>query len=254
MHKMIKVPDGTLRILVQGLARIRLVRGVDESPYLLGEVEVVPDQLVESREVEALTRNVQSLFARTIGLLPYLPEELQLAAASVDEPSQLCNLIASTMRLTAEEKQVLLELADVEATPAGDLARPQPRARGARARDEDPVAGPVRAREGAARVLPPPAAEGDPRGARRGGSRAGGAERAADPARGDRADRRKRAAPSTGSSAGSSGCRRPRPSTASSAPTSTGSPRCPGTRRRTTTSTCAARGRSSTRTTSTSRR
>ncbi len=115
IHKMIKVPDGTLRILVQGLERIRLVRGVDEAPYLLGEVEVVPDELVESREVEALTRNVQSLFARIIGLLPYLPEELQLAAASVDDPSALCNLIASTMRLKTEEKQTLLELADVEA-------------------------------------------------------------------------------------------------------------------------------------------
>ena len=115
IHKMIKVPDGTLRILVQGLERIRLVRGVDEAPYLLGEVEVVPDELVESREVEALTRNVQSLFARIIGLLPYLPEELQLAAASVDDPSALCNLIASTMRLKTEDKQMLLELADVEA-------------------------------------------------------------------------------------------------------------------------------------------
>ena len=115
IHKMIKVPDGTLRILVQGLERVRVVRGVDESPYLLGEVEVVPDALEESREVEALTRNVQSLFARIIGLLPYLPEELQLAAASVDDPSALCNLIASTMRLKTEEKQSLLELADVEA-------------------------------------------------------------------------------------------------------------------------------------------
>ena len=92
-----------------------MVRGVDETPYLLGEVEVVPDEDEESREVEALTRNVQSLFTRIIGLLPYLPEELQLAAASVDDPSALCNLIASTMRLKTEEKQSLLELADVEA-------------------------------------------------------------------------------------------------------------------------------------------
>ena len=46
IHKMIKVPDGTLRILVQGLERVRVVRGVDETPYLLGEVEVVPDELV----------------------------------------------------------------------------------------------------------------------------------------------------------------------------------------------------------------
>ncbi|MGE5689226.1 MAG: endopeptidase La [Pseudomonadota bacterium] len=115
VHKMIKVPDGTLRILVQGLARIRLLRGVEDTPYLVGEVAVVPDELEESREAEALTRNVQSLFSRVIGLLPYLPEELQLAAASVEDPSALCNLVASTMRLKTEEKQRLLELADVEA-------------------------------------------------------------------------------------------------------------------------------------------
>ena len=71
--------------------------------------------------VEALTRNVQSLFARIIGLLPYLPEELQLAAASVDDPSALCNLIGSTMRLKTEEKQTLLETEALapEAVPAG---------------------------------------------------------------------------------------------------------------------------------------
>jgi ATP-dependent Lon protease len=115
IHKMIKVPDGTLRILVQGLERIRVLRGVDDSPYLVGEIEVVPDRIEESKEVEALTRNVQSLFARVIGLLPYLPEELQLAASSVEDPSALCNLVASTMRLKTEEKQQLLELADVEA-------------------------------------------------------------------------------------------------------------------------------------------
>src|SRR4029079_15243802 len=66
-------------------------------------------------EVEALTLNVQSLFGRVIGLVPYLPEELQIAAANVDDPSALCNLVASTLRLKTEEKQHLLELTDVEA-------------------------------------------------------------------------------------------------------------------------------------------
>src|SRR5206468_6858107 len=68
----------------------------------------------ETKELEALTRTVQNLFARIIGLVPYLPEELQLAAANIDEPSALCHLVASTLRLKTEEKQKLLELADVE--------------------------------------------------------------------------------------------------------------------------------------------
>src|SRR5688500_12169835 len=59
VHKMIKVPDGTLRILVQGMQRVRLVRALEDEPYLVGELEDVPDLVDESPEVEALTRNVQ---------------------------------------------------------------------------------------------------------------------------------------------------------------------------------------------------
>src|SRR5438094_323228 len=115
VHKMIKVPDGTLRILVQGVRRIKLESKVQEDPYLMGEFVELPDELPETPEVEALTRNVQNLFGRVIGLVPYLPEELQIAPANVDDPSALCNLVASTLRLKTEEKQRLLDLTDVEA-------------------------------------------------------------------------------------------------------------------------------------------
>ena len=114
IHKMIKVPDGTLRILVEGTTRIALETRVHEEPYLAGEFVELPDVLEETREVEALTRNVQNLFARVIGLVRYLPEELQIAAANVEDPSALCNLVASTLRLKTEEKQALLEERDVE--------------------------------------------------------------------------------------------------------------------------------------------
>jgi ATP-dependent Lon protease len=115
IHKMIKVPDGTLRILVQGVKRIKLSQPVQDDPYLVGEFSGLPDEVTDTPEVEALTRNVQNLFGRVIGLVPYLPEELQLAAANVDDPSALCNLVASTLRLKTDEKQRLLELTDVEA-------------------------------------------------------------------------------------------------------------------------------------------
>jgi ATP-dependent Lon protease len=114
IHKMIKVPDGTLRILVEGVRRIGLERPLQDDPYLVGEFVELPDDLEETREVEALTRNVQNLFGRVISLVPYLPEELQLAAANVEDPSALCNLVASTLRLKTEEKQKLLEELDVE--------------------------------------------------------------------------------------------------------------------------------------------
>jgi ATP-dependent Lon protease len=115
VHKMIKVPDGTLRILVQGIERIKLEHRLDTDPYLLGEFSALPDVLIETPEVEALTRNVQGLFARIIGLAPYLPEELQLAAANVDDPSALCHLVASTLRtIKTEERQEILEEVNVE--------------------------------------------------------------------------------------------------------------------------------------------
>ncbi|MGI8420775.1 MAG: endopeptidase La [Gaiellaceae bacterium] len=114
IHKMIKVPDGTLRILVQGLRRIRIERRISTDPYLVGDFVEVDDELTETPAVEALIRSVQTLFGRIIGLVPYLPEELQIAAANVDDPSALCHLVASTLRLKTEEKQSILELVNVE--------------------------------------------------------------------------------------------------------------------------------------------
>jgi ATP-dependent Lon protease len=114
VQRMMRIPDGTLRVLVQGLERIRLDHALDDDPYLVGEFSQLPDVLVESTTVEALTRNVQNLFTRIISLAPYLPEELQVMAANVDDPSALAHLVASTMRLKTEEKQKLLELVNVE--------------------------------------------------------------------------------------------------------------------------------------------
>ena len=114
VQKMIRVPDGTQRILVQGLKRITLKQRVRTEPYLVGRFEPLADIVHETRELQALTQNVRSLFARIIGLLPYLPEELAVAAANVEDPSALSHLVASTLRLKTEEKQLILEEVDVE--------------------------------------------------------------------------------------------------------------------------------------------
>ena len=109
VHKMIRVPDGTLRILVQGVGRVHLERHVQDDPYLVGEFTVVADEAEETPELEAVTRSVQNEFGRLISLVPYLPSELELAAANVDDPAALSHLVASTLRLKTEEKQALLE-------------------------------------------------------------------------------------------------------------------------------------------------
>jgi ATP-dependent Lon protease len=114
VQKMIRVPDGSLRILVQGIRRIRLIDRLQDEPFLVGRFIEVPDVYEETPETQALAQNVQNLFARLIGLVPYLPEELALAAANVDDPSALCHLVASTLRLKTEEKQQLLEQDNVE--------------------------------------------------------------------------------------------------------------------------------------------
>jgi ATP-dependent Lon protease len=114
VHKLIKVPDGTLRILVQGLQRIKLDERVQDEPYLVGAFSELPDVESDSKELEALVHNVQMLFGRIVALVPYLPAELELAAANVDDASALSHLVASTMRLKTEEKQQLLEQPDVE--------------------------------------------------------------------------------------------------------------------------------------------
>jgi ATP-dependent Lon protease len=111
--RMLKVPDGSIRILVQGTERVRLTDYVAEEPYLIARIEPLPDVVEPSPELEALTHNVQRTFAEIIEQIPYLPEELQLAVANLDDPSALAHLIAGALRISTEEKQELLEQVDV---------------------------------------------------------------------------------------------------------------------------------------------
>jgi ATP-dependent Lon protease len=111
--RMMKVPDGTVRILVQCAQRVELGDFVATSPYLIARITEAPDELVPSPELEGLRRNVQTTFSRIIEELPYLPEELQLAVANIDEPAELAHLIAGALRVKTDEKQRLLEERDV---------------------------------------------------------------------------------------------------------------------------------------------
>jgi ATP-dependent Lon protease len=111
--RMLKVPDGTLRILVQGAQRVAIDGWVKEKPYLVAEISELPDTIAESPELTALSRNVQETFSRIVEAVPYLPEELQYAVANIDDPSALSHLIAGSLRLKPEEKQGLLEQTNV---------------------------------------------------------------------------------------------------------------------------------------------
>jgi ATP-dependent Lon protease len=111
--RMLKVPDGTLRILVQGAQRVKLTGWVRETPYLVAQIEELRDVVKESTELTALMRTVQETFTQIVEQVPYLPEELQLAITNIDDPSALTHLIAGSLRMKTEEKQELLEEPDV---------------------------------------------------------------------------------------------------------------------------------------------
>ncbi len=111
--RMIRVPDGTLRVLIQGGQRVRIENWLQTEPYLMAEVAEAPDVVDQTPELTALMRNVQQTFTDIVEQVPYLPEELQIMVANVDDPSVLAHLIAGALRLKTEEKQALLEEVDV---------------------------------------------------------------------------------------------------------------------------------------------
>jgi ATP-dependent Lon protease len=111
--RMLKVPDGSLRILVQAGQRVKIEEWIGEEPYLRARVSELPDEVEEGPELTALMRNVQQTFTHIIEEVPYLPEELQMAVANLEEPSALAHLIAGALRIKVEEKQALLEEIDV---------------------------------------------------------------------------------------------------------------------------------------------
>ncbi len=113
VERMVKVPDGTLRILVQATQRVRLEEFVTDRPYLIARIGEQPDVIKRSAQLEALTRNVQRTFSEIVEQIPYLPEELQLAVANIDDPSALAHLIGGALRIETAEKQELLEEVDV---------------------------------------------------------------------------------------------------------------------------------------------
>src|SRR5699024_1018135 len=110
IHQMMRVPDGTVRLAIQGVRRMRITEWVAEEPYLTARIEEIPEEADESVEVKALMRNTLELFQRLVSLVSSLPDELATAAYNIDDPLHLVYLIASNLRMEAEEKQELLEL------------------------------------------------------------------------------------------------------------------------------------------------
>ncbi len=114
IHKLLKVPDGTIRLAVQGLERFRIVEWTQTKPYLKARIEVLPDKAERTVEVEALMRNVINLFQRLVSLVPHMPEELVMTVINIDDPRQLAYLVATSLRMSLPDRQLILELPSVK--------------------------------------------------------------------------------------------------------------------------------------------
>jgi ATP-dependent Lon protease len=118
IHKMFKLPDGSLRLIVQGLARLTLEEVTITRPYLRGRVALAVEGMAEDDrlEVDALLRNIKTNFQKVVSLSPLLSDDLQALASNIADPGRLADFIASSLTtLSTPVKQEVLETLDVRA-------------------------------------------------------------------------------------------------------------------------------------------
>src|SRR5262245_38312435 len=118
IHKMFKLPDGSLRLIVQGLSRVQLDRLMQTRPYLRAAVTIANEVLRDEDhlEIDALQRNIKSNFQQVVSLSPILSDDLQALAANITDPGKLADFIASSLTtIGTPVKQEILSTLDVRA-------------------------------------------------------------------------------------------------------------------------------------------
>lgn len=113
--KMFQVPDGSIRLLIQGFSRIRLDRVVQETPYAVGSVKELPITYEKNMNTEALVRGVSENFQKMVTLSPVLPDELKVIISNIREGDKMADMVASSLNIDIAEKQTILEELDVTA-------------------------------------------------------------------------------------------------------------------------------------------
>ena len=113
VHRLFRAPDGTIRLLVQGITRFEIKKFVEEEPYLKAKIKLSPVKVEHDLEVDALTRQARDQFAEITNLVPSVPQELVDAVISLDDPLQVVYTVANFQRLELSEAQELLELNSV---------------------------------------------------------------------------------------------------------------------------------------------
>ena len=111
--KMLKYPDQSVRILVQGIRRVDVVDLEQETPYFSGRILPVDDTYGPEDELAARQTHLVNQFAKFVSLIPYLPDELQLVVMNIKDPAKVTDLISSNLNISLEEKQDLLNSSDI---------------------------------------------------------------------------------------------------------------------------------------------
>lgn len=111
--RMIRELDGSQRVIVQGISRIKVKEYTQRDPYYKARIEVLEEGVAQGVEVEALMMNLKHLFQRAVELAPYLTADLGTMVNNVKSPSILADLIASNLNISTNEKQGILETTDV---------------------------------------------------------------------------------------------------------------------------------------------
>ena len=112
--KMLRFPDNSTRILIQGLSRFKVLKFTDEEPYFRAAVKPIHDTGKPSLEIEAFTRNIVNQFQKIMTLMPNYPDELQIAIMNMENPGRLADLLVSNLNLSLHEKQKILESLDIK--------------------------------------------------------------------------------------------------------------------------------------------
>jgi ATP-dependent Lon protease len=114
VHKMMKLPDETVALLVQGIKKIKVEEYTQIDPFFRARIRTIEELDDLSTRGEAVFRNVLTQCQKLISLTPYLPDEMQSALINVDSAIRLVYLVSSVLKITLEEKQEILELATVD--------------------------------------------------------------------------------------------------------------------------------------------
>ena len=110
VHRLFRAPDGTVRLLVQGMDRFRLGQFTEQEPYLKAQITLAPETVEEGLEVDALARNARDQFQQITQMIPSFPEELAGSITSVEDPLQTVYTIANFQRMDLKDAQELLAL------------------------------------------------------------------------------------------------------------------------------------------------